>query len=98
QDHSYMKRYLNYQAQLQNKTMDELTNDIYRNLDTQLQAKGFTIENQYAKPLQDFLKTQDRLTLIIRPAQPMNIQTVESLHLYKPNDIPKILNAKLSSQ
>lgn len=97
QDHSLLKKWLNATAkrnQLSPKAMQQkLLNDFNTQLSNQI-----VLDQSDLAAIERFLDNPTLLSIRIQPNDPLNLDALNMLRLYKPGDIPKILNLQITSQ
>ncbi|MFO1257317.1 MAG: hypothetical protein U1E78_02700 [Gammaproteobacteria bacterium] len=97
QDHSLFKKWLNANAktnQLSDKAMQQ---KFLHDLNAQL-SNQIILDQSALAAIEQFLANPSSLSIRIQPNDPLNLDALNMLRLYKASDIPKILNLQVTYQ
>lgn len=92
QDESYVSRLFKMFAQKSNEDVDAYRKALVSGLAADFSSKQVKLGKDSVQNLQDFLMDPKRLILTMYPYQPVGIQSIK---MYKPGDVPMLLNLQI---
>lgn len=95
QDESYVSRLFKMFAQQNNQDVDAFRKALVNGLAADFSDKQVKLDADSIKSLQSFLADPKQLFLTMYPYQPVGI---ESIKMYKPGDVPMLLNLQISTK
>lgn len=93
-DDSYVDRIIKSYADENNKDLETYRKEFLTALDLDIASKEIKLSPESVNNLKKFLSKPDKLKISIHPYQPV---AMGSINLYKPGDVPLLLNLKFES-
>lgn len=97
QDHSLLKKWLNVNAKTNQLSAKAMQQKLLHDLNMQL-SNQIVLNESDLSAIEHFLSNPTLLSIRIQPNDPLNLDALNMLRLYKPGDIPKILNLQITSE
>ncbi len=94
-DDSYTNRLLKRFAEKDSRGVEEYRTEIAKQLEHYLAKNKIILESSDLKALKKFINKPDKIIVKVHPLEPVSI---ENLKFYKHEDVPKILNLKISTE
>lgn len=91
-DESYVSRLFSMFAKKNNEDVDAYRKSVVAEVTKDFSSKQIKLGEDSVKNLQDFLMQPKRLIVTMYPYQPVGIQ---SINMYKPGDVPLLLNLQI---
>lgn len=97
QDHSLLKKWLNAHAKTNQLSAKAMQQKLLHDLNMQI-SNQIVLNQSDLSAIEHFLANPTLLSIRIQPNDPLNLDALNMLRLYKPGDIPKILNLQITSE